>query len=237
MKFPYHQQSIFRTFLFRFVLALLISAGSYLIFEFGRIKAGFDSIDANNNKQAYLDKTFMLSNEISKLKQEIAILKTNIEINQESYKFVEARLSPLQTKIQEQREAIAFYRGIVSPSDGNPGLRIQDLRLIPGRKDREFNIRLILIQSMKHDRKVSGNVNFSIVGSQNGNDKTYELSQLISQDKEIPWAFSFQYFQDFDRKIILPINFIPKLINIEVISNTKSISNIKQDFIWSINQN
>ena len=38
------------------------------------------------------------------------------EIDREAYREVESSLTELQAKIQEQRDAIAFYRGIVSPA-------------------------------------------------------------------------------------------------------------------------
>ena len=58
--------------------------------------------------------------------------------DREAYREVEASLLELQEKIQEQKDAIAFYRGIVSPADGKPGLRVQDFRLTRGAEEREF---------------------------------------------------------------------------------------------------
>ena len=46
----------------------------YLIFEFGRISAGYDLVDAGNQAQEYVDNIQALNKEIVDLKQEIAIL-------------------------------------------------------------------------------------------------------------------------------------------------------------------
>ena len=112
-----------------------------------------------------------LEQEIVGLKEEITLLETHRDIDREAYKEVEESLLTLQAKIQEQQDAIAFYRGIVSPADGNKGLRVQDLKLTRGKDEREFNLRLVLVQAMKHDRKVSGDVNLSVQGSQDGVDR------------------------------------------------------------------
>lgn len=220
----------------RLVIVALIGVSAYLIFEYGRISAGYDIVEAGNISQAYEDRITQLEDNIVDLKQTIAILETNREVDRESYREVEESLSGLQVKIQEQRDAIAFYRGIVSPSDGNSGLRVQDLSFSRGKAEREFNVRLVLVQAMKHDRKVSGDVNLSIVGDQNGTETTYAFSQLIPKDADRSWAFSFRYFQNFDRQLVLPDGFTPERITVEVRSKTRSISSIEESFAWATSQ-
>lgn len=217
------------------MLALIVVSG-YLIFEFGRISAGYDIVEVASIKQAYEDHIDGLDNEITVLKQEVAILETNHDVDRESYKEVELELGTLQAKIQEQRDAIAFYRGIVSPADGNAGLRVQDLKVTRGNEEREFNVRLVLVQAMKHDLKVSGDVNLSIVGDQNGVETSYALAQLLSEGEEKTWAYSFRYFQNFDRQLSLPDGFAPERIDVEVRSRTRSISSIEESFAWAASQ-
>ena len=118
IKSPIQQQTAGRTLAIRAVIGVLVVVSAYLVFEFGRIKAGYDTVEAGNASQAYEDHIMRLENKIIDLKQKVAILETNREIDRESYKVVEESLLTLKVKIQEQRETIAFYRGIVSPSDG-----------------------------------------------------------------------------------------------------------------------
>jgi cell division protein FtsB len=220
----------------RVLIVALVLVSAYLIFEFGRIKAGYDIVEAGTTSQAYEDHIDGLDKEIVDLKQEIALLETNREVDRESYRQVEESLSTLQAKIQEQRDAIAFYRGIVSPSDGNSGLRVQDLKLSRGNEEREFNVRLVLVQALTHDRKVSGDVNIVVTGSQNGVDTTYALEQLIPEQADKAWPFSFRYFQDFNRQLVLPDGFTPERITVEVRSRTRSISSIEESFAWATSQ-
>ena len=128
--------------------------------------------------------------------------------------------------------AIGFYRGIVSPSDGNSGLRVQDLKLTRGKAEREFNVRLVLVQAMKHDRKVSGDVSLSVEGVQDGVETSYDLTQLIADAADRAWPFSFRYFQNFDRQLVLPDGFMPERIKVKVRSRTRSISSIEESFAW-----
>ena len=222
-----------RNWLLAGVVLLLIAVSGYLVFEFGRISAGYNIVDVGKERQAYEDRIMALDDEIVALKQDVAMLETHREIDREAYKEVEASLASLQAKIQEQRDAIAFYRGIVSPADGKSGLRVQDLKLTRGSAEREFNLRLVLVQAMKHDRKVSGDVTLSVQGSQDGVETIYTLNQLIPAEAESAWPFSFRYFQDFDRQLILPDGFTPELIRVEVRSKTRSIQSIEESYAWA----
>jgi len=225
-----------RTWVVRGLLAAMIVIIGYLVFEFGRIKAGYDVIDAAGDRQAYEDRIALLDDEIVALKQEVALLETHREIDREAYKEVEASLRTLQVKIQEQRDAIAFYRGIVSPADGKSGLRVQDLRVTRGKAEREFNLRLVLVQAMQHNRKVSGDVNLSVMGSQDGVETVYTFNQLVPAAADKGWSFSFRYFQDFDRQLVLPDGFTPERIRVEVRSKTRSIASIEESYAWATSQ-
>jgi hypothetical protein len=217
---------------FRAAIALAIVVGGYLVFEFGRLQAGYNIADEIADKAALGEVIAGLEDQIAGLKQEIALLETHREVEKEAYKVVEANLADLEQKIQEQSEAIAFYRGIVSPKDGGRGLRVQDIKLTPGRDDRHYTLRLVLVQVMKHDRAVKGNVAFSLEGSQDGAAKTYALEALIPEDASSSWPFQFRYFQEFDRELVLPEGFTPERINVEVNSKTKSIASIERNFDW-----
>jgi len=225
-----------RTWLFRLGLVVLALVVVYLVFEYGRISAGYDVVDAANERAAFAEHIASLDDEIAELKQEIAVLETHREIDREAYKEVEGSLISLEAKIQEQQDAIAFYRGIVSPADGKPGLRVQDLKLTRGGEERHFNLRLVLVQAMKHDRKVSGDVTVSVEGSEGGTLKTYALTELLPDDAESDWPFSFRYFQDFDRQLVLPDGFTPERIHVEVRSRTRSISSIEESYAWATSQ-
>lgn len=211
---------------------MLVIATGYLVYEFGRIRANYNIIEAGKERQGYEETIEGLEAEIVSLKEEIALLETHRDIDREAYREVEASLTALQVKIQEQTDAIAFYRGIVSPQDGAAGLRVQDLKVTRGQEEHRYNVRLVLVQSLKHDRKVSGDVNLSIEGEQAGSRVTYEYSQLLPEEADAKWAFSFRYFQDFDREIVLPDGFEPESITIEVRSKTRSIDSIEENYSW-----
>ncbi len=217
-------------------IALFIAVCGYLVFEFGRIQAAYNLVDAAKERAVYEEHIDDLNDEIEALKDQIAVLETHRDIDREAYKQVEANLSNLEQKIQEQTDAIAFYRGIVSPSDGQSGLRVQDLQLTRMASEREYNLRLVLVQAMKHDRKVSGNVKVTIDGELDGVAKSYAITELLPEGAERTWKFSFRYFQDFDRLLVLPDGFTPLQVVVAVESSTRSIDSIEETYTWAAGQ-
>jgi hypothetical protein len=216
------------------VLAILVAA--YLVFELGRIQAGYNLVDSLVERDRYEERLQAQRKEMLALEEQIRLLETHRAIDREAYREVEASLTGLQQKIQEQRDAIGFYRGIISPDDGGRGLRVQELKLTRGQNDREYHLNLVLVQVMQHERSVEGDVEFSLEGAQDGEVVTYTLEQLAAEDEDTAWPFSFRYFQNFDRHLILPDGFAPEKVHIEVRSKTKSIASVKQSFLWQTGQ-
>ena len=97
---------------------LLLAAGGYLVYEFGRIQASYNLLDVARERQAYQDRIALQDRDNTALKEQVALLETHRDIDREAYKEVEESLVALQAEIQEQKDAVAFYRGIVSPEDG-----------------------------------------------------------------------------------------------------------------------
>ncbi len=217
-------------------LVLAVALGAYLAFELGRIQAGYNVADALAGEAAYRQQIADLEGEITALEEQVALLQTHRDIDRSAYRDVEASLGELQRKIQEQRDAIEFYRGIISPADGGRGLRVQDLKLVKAGDGGLYNLRLVLVQVKQHDRSVKGEVEFSLEGAQDGVARTYTLEELLPDNEDSNWPFSFRYFQDFDRQLRLPEGFRPERINIEVKSRTKSVASVKQSYLWQTSQ-
>lgn len=217
-------------------IAVFIALCGYLVFELGRIQAAYNLVEAAKERAVYEERIEVLNDEIATLKDQIAVLETHRDIDREAYKQVEGNLTNLEQKIQEQTDAIAFYRGIVSPSDGQSGLRVQDFQLTRTASEREYSIRLVLVQAMKHDRKVSGNVKMTIDGELDGVAKSYAITELLPDGADRAWKFSFRYFQDFDRLVVLPDGFTPLQVSVAVESSTRSIDSIEETFIWAAGQ-
>jgi cell division protein FtsB len=83
---PLQGHSRGRVFASRTLLAVLAVGFGYLVFEFGRIQANYNIVDAAKERQAYENRIEGLENDIVGLNEEIALLETHREIDREAYK-------------------------------------------------------------------------------------------------------------------------------------------------------
>lgn len=220
----------------RVTVFVAVAIALYLTFEFGRIQADYNIVDIAAERRAFNNRIDGLEKQVRTLQEEVTLLRTHRDIERGAYQEVEASLTELQQKIHEQREAIAFYRGIISPADGGRGLRVQELKVSKGKEEGLYHVSLVLVQVMQHERSVKGDVAFSLEGEQDGVATTYTLAQLVPEDEKGDWPFSFRYFQSLDRRLILPDGFTPERVNVEIRSRTKSVASVSQSFHWQSGQ-
>ena len=216
-------------------LALIV--GGYLIYEMGRLHAGYNRFGIAAERRDKQDEIEALQSSVKSLREQVVQLDTLRKMEQEAYKAVEEDMGSLQNKIQEQREAIAFYRGIISPADSNSGLRIQDLQLLRGIDESHYRLRLVLVQVKQHHRQIYGSVRLSVDGARGGEAVRYPVSQLLAKNEKRNWSYGFRYFQDFERNLVLPDGFKPLTLNIELIPKGKGNVGLKQSFPWSTSPN
>ncbi|MEO1576887.1 MAG: DUF6776 family protein [Pseudomonadota bacterium] len=218
-------------------IALLFSA--FVLYEWGRYKGGYDGLRADRERRALLDELDELKSSNSALREEIAMLTTSRDVDREAYVRVESSLASLQETIQQQREQLAFYRGIVSPADGASGLQIQDLVVSPGPAGSEYRLNLTLVMAAaRHDRSVSGSVVVALEGAHNGEPVSYPINELLVSEpgdaKSADLAFKFRYFQKFEHDLQLPDGFVPDRVMVEVNPRGRSAKAIRQAFEWTV---
>ncbi len=217
--------------------AVLVLVGvAYLAFELGRVRGGYSFIDAAGQRAELMGQVAGLQDDNEGLRRQVAVLETAREVDREAYDQVEANLGDLQARIQAQEEELAFYRGIVAPEDGAAGLKVQALELFP--VDLEANVRfrlhLVLVQAVKHDRRVSGVVNLVVAGERDGVAVSYPLSELTEDEGFEKLAFSFRYFQDFQTELTLPDNFRPRRVEVQLRPSGRGAKLVERVFDWAV---
>jgi len=119
---------------------------------------------------------------------------------------VQYELGALQEELHAARDEIEFYRGIVSPGNGKPGLRIHRFTLSAERQSRNFDYDLVLTQLKKNERYVTGQVGWTISGKREGVSEELDLA-AVSEIGVAHLDFRFRYFQRLTGVISLPEGF------------------------------
>jgi len=169
---------------------------------------------------------------IEELLRQQVILETSREIDRETYAAVEADLAELQQKIQAQEEELVFYRGIVSPGDGVAGLRVQNVEIVPADSGQHL-LRLLLVQAIVHNDRVTGTVRVHLRGSLDHAAAEYDLADLTADGGSAGIPYGFRYFQRIEQELVLPAGFEPSQVDIEIWPREPRGETMTQSFAWA----
>lgn len=170
--------------------------------------------------------------EVEKLKDQVVYLQRSQEIDQQACATVKSSLAGLQEEVAGLQEQVAFYRGIVSPDASRAGVRVYEFKVYPTAAAGVFRYDLVLIQSVRHDRRVAGRVEISLQGMAEGQTQVRRLSELmLSGEKNL--LFSFKYFEEFGGEFRLPDGFRPTRAIVAVLPEGGSVPKVEDEFEWS----
>jgi hypothetical protein len=205
-----------RAVVFFGICIALVGSAAFLIFELGRYQAGYSILDQRRSEVALQQMIAQQEAQADDLGRQLTILRTSQDIDEETYTQVETTLSQLQIQIQAQEEELAFYRGIISPEDGNVGLRIQELTFGDVGTAGRFLLRMVLVQALSREGAVSGTVRVKIDGLRDGVPEVWALDDLLVDGEAGGIAYDFRYFQALQREIEFPEDFVPSRVDVEI---------------------
>lgn len=205
----------------------------YVVFEWGRFEGGYSKFAETQRRRELMVRIEHLEEENSKLRAAVAAAELAREVDRKAYADVEKSLADLQAQVLKQREELTFYRGIFSPEDGIGRLRIQRFQVLPDGVENHYQLRLVLMQSMRQDSIVSGAVSIQIEGVQDNRPARLMLAEVGGEtraDGSVP--FRFRYFQNLEQKIALPNGFEPRAVNVEV--RSPRLDPVRESFPWKV---
>ena len=212
--------------------AALIVLGLLLVLAYnrGQARAGLSAAQVALERRELIAKADRLERQNSKLNARVAELEMARKLDREAYGQVEQTLGELQSQLSRQADDLAFYKSIVSPADGVQGLRIHRFEVSPGAEPREYQLKITLIQSMRHESVAAGLVQVVVHGMQGDQPARYSVGELLGRPKaQLP--FSFRYFQTIEQAVTLPEGFQAFEAEVQVRSSKLSFP-MQQSFPW-----
>lgn len=220
-----------RMFLIGGILAFVLLI--YVAYEAGRSQGGFSKLEEIKNRRELNTRIEGLAETNDKLKAELAAAELARKLDKQAYSDVEKSLADLQSQVLKHREELTFYRGIVAPEDGIGGLRIQRFQIAADGAERHYSLQMVLMQSMRQDAAASGTVVIAVEGVQGGAPVQLPLSQLGGQTRaDGSVDFRFRYFQEIEQDIVLPPDFEPRAVTVEVRSGR--LAPVRESFPWQV---
>jgi hypothetical protein len=204
------------------------------VFEWGRRAGGHDAIEASKVRRTLAEKVIGLQRDNEALRREIALMKAAGRVDSEAYGRVAQEIDDLQSQIAELKEQLAFYRGIMAPSEGRSGLQLETVQIRPSEGDQAFRVSLVLIQAGQQNRRVSGSVRAAVVGIGPEGATRVELRDQGGGVQDL--KFRFRYFQILEGDVELPESFNPERIEVRLDPDGKGQDSIDVTFPWNLEE-
>jgi hypothetical protein len=197
----------------------VVLLGGWGLYSYTRAHTVSDFEKANVERNQLRDDNRQLSQKLRAalsenqgLREQVAYLNRSQQIDGGACTAVKQSLATLQGEAADLREQVAFYRGIVSPAESQAGVRVFEFKVY-GAAGKEaqpgaYKYDLVLIQSVRHDKRVDGDVSVSFEGYRGGAKQTLKLADLAT-DGNKNLVFSFKYFEEFSGSFRFPEGFRP----------------------------
>ncbi len=212
------------------MLVLIALAGLYGCFELGRWLSGYSVL-------ATTRQVWQLRNELDAAHERIRALEKDVnraqltsQVDHQATAELQKSLSELQASMQSQNEELSFYRGIVAPQAGAATHPVvQQLRIQPARETHHYELQLVLIQSMQVTAPAQGNLRVVLSGIREGQRVQLSLKDLLPSQTD-SLKFSYRYFQNLTQEIVLPADFEPEKVQVELRASAHPVQ--QQEFAW-----
>ena len=212
---------------------LLISLGTLCGFGYGyyqihRVEESF--------KNGFLEQTVLLdelSAENSELKRQVAMLERSGLLDQRVNETDQKTLSSLRDQLATLEQDLSFYKNVITKQTDDTGLTVSEWSLKRISNSNRYRYKLALRQQdADGDTYLNGHVNVNLVGTQNGKNTVYSLSEVSNEQEQIDIKLRFKFFQDIEGELTLPDNFLPEYIKIMGEEINPVRKTINRDYPW-----
>ena len=212
---------------------LFISLGTLCGFGFGyyqihRVEESF--------KNGFLEQTILLdelSAENSELKRQVAMLERSGLLDQRVNETDQKTLSSLRDQLATLEQDLSFYKNVITKQTDDTGLTVSEWSLKRISNSNRYRYKLALRQQdADGDTYLNGHVNVNLVGTQNGKNTVYSLSEVSNEQEQIDIKLRFKFFQDIEGELTLPDNFLPEYIKIMGEEINPVRKTINRDYPW-----
>lgn len=171
--------------------------------------------------------------DIKRLHEQAVYVQRSQDIDSQACTVVRDSLAQLQAEAADLREQLAFYRGIVAPEQSRAGVRVYEFKLMPGAEPARMRFELVLIQSVRHDKRVSGRVQLELIGRRQGAELHLPWPELSVDGATPNLVFSLKYFEEFSGEVSIPQDFEPQRVVVTLVPDGDGTPRVEESFEWN----
>lgn len=219
------------------LIGLVVVVG-WGLYQLGRAHAvgAFDYSDTNQQpKQAVYQDIRAANRRLQRRNQSlvsrVATLESALHVAEARASSLAQALAQAQDQLAALKKELAFYRGIVSPKNGDIGLRVQSISVEKAGKPNLYDLQLLLLRPMGYHGDVSGRVQIQLHGVRQGQPVNIGWSDLaLDSDPEL--VFSFQYYQQIGGVFRLPKGVQPTRVKVRLEVNGNGSARLTRIYRW-----
>jgi hypothetical protein len=162
---------------------------------------------ANTSAAQLRDEVQRLSQENTQLHSQSIHVERQQQVTQVAQTDLSKDMAALQEENVQLKEDLEFYKSILEDSAGVAAVKIHSIKITHGSIAGDFNFRILLIQSGKHDKSVQGSLKLQLLGTQNGSPAAIPITE--STGDRGSFKINFKYYQPVEGSFTVPANFVP----------------------------
>jgi len=221
--------------IFMVVAVLLGGASLFLSFELGRQQAGFDGIQAAQERARLEDLIAELQTSAHEMRVQLAAAEASQVAQVRERSELARTIGELQAGLGRAQQDLEFYRGIANPQAGAKPqtVRVQQFQVLTvNAAAHNYALRFALNRPTRPEESSAGVLAVTIDGDRAGATASVDLAALTAgKTRELP--YSFRYFTSIEQPVTLPADFKAERVTIEIRPARKSVAPYRQTFVWN----
>jgi len=215
------------------VLSMLLALFTWLLLDNSHWAYIRARLSGNQDDKLLWEVNRGLQNENAGLRERVLMLEQMTALDKQTAGLLQNELKTLQEDVHKLKEELEFYRGVMDASGDVNGLDVHGIHIQTLTHERSYRLKLILTHVAKTDTVVEGVIDVALEGIQKSSAQHLRL-QDITLDDGLVLDFRFRNFQRFESNVILPENFKPQRVFVNLLTKNRKRSMLRKIFDWPV---
>ena len=147
-----------------------------------------------------------------KLRDQVAQLSVERDADQQTLRDLRASLSDQATELNEMREMLALYRGVMTPDDSEEVVVLRSPTVEYDATDHSLRLVSLVHRGTGDHKTYKGQLTILIEGLLNDENNTVNLAALDTGHERNMYTLTFRYLQKVQAAVSLPKGFVPESV-------------------------
>ncbi len=147
-----------------------------------------------------------------KLRDQVAQLSVERDADQQTLRDLRASLSDQATELNEMREMLALYRGVMTPDDSEEVVVLRSPTVEYDATNHSLRLVSLVHRGTGDHKTYQGQLTILIEGLLNDEDNTVNLAALDTGHEYNMYTLTFRYLQKVQAAVSLPKGFVPESV-------------------------